>query len=735
MASKFRFQLFHDGVPGNRYFATLEAAQKAADRSNEISAWDVRLGRPKGPHATAGPRTDAPNFVALRRAAEKNPLAAGIPKVGTSRLSPTDILQRDREAAQRLVHGVGQARTRQLLARAQQQLERRLRSAEGLGGPGKESFTAVQLRSVLLQVKAVVAQLGSGMQGLILDQGSVAAVAAATSAARYLHAAEQRFSGSTERLNLDTARLIDRAVAGTESSILSRLLGGPAGSKQTGILQRYGQNVVEHFEDHLQQRLIQRTPWAEVRQQLTDSSPFLKGAPASWSERIVRTECLVGSTPVSGAVVTAAHRRWYEGPVVEIVTEGGRQFTTTPNHPMLTRRAWLGAGQLQPGDYLVCDDGQQTHRASGYEHVTTSPATICEVYDSLAAVGVAERRRTTYPDFHGDGSDGYVDTLRSDRPLVVGSFAAIYQPLAEQIFTPANFARAGFCLACGRLLSAQKTHCLCVGADRDASNSKSMIDRVVIDPERICNRLDGLACGVPTDDFDEWKISSMRYLPSTIEELALGFSVVPGNPSLSQPSPNRCGISSDERRDLHTAQSAAVKLDRVVSVVVRSFYGHVFNLSTPFGYFNIAGAVTGNTMHAEGRAANNAIGEAQQQLGDMCKILSSTFDDRTGADSYAVHGQIRRPSEEFQSWFGSFAHPPDRPNDRGIVVPHRISWPVPAELKPKGFGAVAARWSKEGRKGAPPSMPLHSTIPLDQFGKPPPGSANPGLPEGERKRA
>lgn len=603
-----------------------------------------------------------------------------------SDLSPAEILKRDRDAAQRLVQGVGQQKTQALLRRAQQQLQQRLKTAAGLSGPGKESFTFHQLRATLAQVKAVTAHLQVGMQGVVLEQGQKAADQAAALATRYLKIAEQHFTGSTERLNLDSARMMDRAVAGTESSILSRLLHGPDQKKGHGILARYGQNVVDHFEDHLQQRLIQRTPWAEVRQQLTDSSPFLQQAPAHWAERIVRTECLIGSTPVSGAVVTAAHRRWYEGPVVEIVTEGGRQFTTTPNHPMLTRRAWLGAGQLQPGDYLVCDDGQQTHRAPGYEHVTASPATIGEVYDSLTAVAVAERRRTTRPDFHGDCSDGYVDTLCSDRPLVVGCFAAIYQPLAEKIFTPSDFARAGFCLACGRLLSAQKSHCFCVGSNAHTLRTQVSVDCIAAETEFFRNLLDAhaalVAADYPARDLD---------LP---------------------------GVSM--QRQVFEPRLASCSFDRVLSVRVNLFSGHVFNLSTPYGYFNIAGAVTGNTMHAEGRAANQAIGEANQQLGDMCKILSSTFDSRTGSDSYAVHGEIRRPSEEFQSWFGSFSHPPDRPNDRGIVVPHRISWPIPAELKPKGMGAVASRWSAEGRKGSPPPSPLMTTIPLEQFGKPPP---------------
>jgi hypothetical protein len=110
----------------------------------------------------------------------------------------------------------------------------------------------------------------------------------------------------------------------------------------------------------------------------------------------------------------------------------------------------------------------------------------------------------------------------------------------------------------------------------------------------------------------------------------------------------------------------------------------------------------------------------------MVKILAATFDHRTSADSYAVHGQIRRPEEFFDTWTGQVMHPPARPNDREVVVPHRVSWPIPDELKPKSDAEIAARWSAEGRKGSPPPRPRISTVPLDSFGKepePPPGPA------------
>lgn len=123
------------------------------------------------------------------------------------------------------------------------------------------------------------------------------------------------------------------------------------------------------------------------------------------------------------------------------------------------------------------------------------------------------------------------------------------------------------------------------------------------------------------------------------------------------------------------------------------------------------------SMAAYNRAGWEATREADEQLGDMTKILSAAFDERTAADSYATHGQIRRPEEPFETWYGPMQHPPDRPNDRGIVVPHRISWPIPPYLQWKEPAQIAMRWRAEGRKGPPPERPLMTTVDLQLFGK------------------
>jgi hypothetical protein len=120
-------------------------------------------------------------------------------------------------------------------------------------------------------------------------------------------------------------------------------------------------------------------------------------------------------------------------------------------------------------------------------------------------------------------------------------------------------------------------------------------------------------------------------------------------------------------------------------------------------------------MGSYNRANWEATREADEQLEDVVKILAATFDDRTAADSFAVHGQIRYPDEAFESWFGLYQHPPNRPNDREIVVTHRLSWPRPGYLEWKSDEQVEARWRAEGRKQPVPERPEMSTVPLGDF--------------------
>lgn len=203
---------------------------------------------------------------------------------------PVAALQRDRQNAQALAKKVSKEQLRKLLERAQQHLDHRLSTTPGLSGVGSDSFTAAQKRVTLIQVQAIAKELGLGVELLLKNTAQSAAVNAAGGVYEYIAAMEKKYAGSVEQLPLKEAMLLDRATQGAQSSLLHRLRDDP--KKGKGILSRYTDEVVESFEQSLQLRFVARTSWSDTRKALVEASPFLQGKPASWSERIVRTEIM-----------------------------------------------------------------------------------------------------------------------------------------------------------------------------------------------------------------------------------------------------------------------------------------------------------------------------------------------------------------------------------------------------------------------------------------------------------
>lgn len=635
----------------------------------------------------------------------------------------SDRLQRNRQLAAQYAAASSKKRVRALMLEAQKELEKRLAAATKK--LGADSYSATHARATIAQIRIVLNQLKKPLRELTVEQATEGASAAAKACIAYLQTAEKLFAGITDAASprLNVVAIHDAAVSRVEASVLRRLGTGAAHPAKRGILDRYGTEVIGKFEKRLQLMQLTGQPWADARTEIIDASPFLSGkAPGEatmWAERIVRTECLVGDTPVSGAVVRAAFRRRYEGPLVDVVTESGRKFTTTPNHPMLTRRGWVPTGALNECDYLVCYRGKHDARAAGHEDVAAVPATIAEVFDSIQAVSIRERGRTAQPDFHGDGMDGDVDVLRPSRELQFGSFAALSEPLREHLFTPTDVVRASFCCECGLLLAINQKACLCGCSQGHAYVEQTFAYQRIAAAVMLRDAIEGSAREILQAHGVDVEPIAVSEVAECGDAVASSFGSRSCNPVASQKPANPRHVAMHDIGDAHLAEACEIEFDRVALLVVRMSRCHVYNLTTPNGYFLINGAFTGNTAAAMNRANGQAIAASNEQLGDMVQILAATFDDRTAWDSYQVHGQIRRVGESFISAFGSYAFPPNRPNDREIVVPHRLSWPLPKELAWRDDGEVAAAWARAGRKGSPPARPQPmTTVPLELFGKP-----------------
>ena len=314
---------------------------------------------------------------------------------------------------------------------------------------------------------------------------------------------------------------------------------------------------------------------------------------------IARTECLPGETLVDSAVVRAVFRRWYEGDMIHIKTRSGSKFSATPNHPMLTKDGWVNAGLLKQGDNLVSHNREQDFSSSSNVDNKHSPLTLSEIFDSLNDVGIFERVPTCKHDFHSDGRDGNVDILRPTRELEIGVFSSITKPLAEEVFSPAGQSTSTFCSLCSRLLSINEQTCFCCTPQLNTSVLETELDSVSITSESITQGDYGFPILVSGDNLSGINVvSELVSLSTFLPRVVRGIGERPTYSSLSQDFSNSLLIGPDFSGNLPLSHPSQVKLDDIVSVTVRPFAGHVYNLETPYGYYTIEGYYTGNTVRA-----------------------------------------------------------------------------------------------------------------------------------------
>lgn len=147
---------------------------------------------------------------------------------------------------------------------------------------------------------------------------------------------------------------------------------------------------------------------------------------------------LPGNEVVTPGFVEAAAKSFYDGPAVEIVVESGRRLTVTENHPILTRRGWVAAKLLRPGDHVLrCVDSQRVASTVNPddEHV---PTVIEQVFDTLRMTGAMTTRRVPVAaeDLHGDGRHVYgdIEVVGTHRLLIGDGHSSGVQPFAHAQF-------------------------------------------------------------------------------------------------------------------------------------------------------------------------------------------------------------------------------------------------------------------------------------------------------------
>lgn len=318
--------------------------------------------------------------------------------------------------------------------------------------------------------------------------------------------------------------------------------------------------------------------------------------------------CLPGNVLVlSRDSITGSSERLYDGDVVVIRTAGDRVLTCTPNHPILTDLGWVAAGLLDVGSNVVCDEGCEWKGLVNdqHEHVPTAIKEVANSFWGSGEVLTAEVP-TPAPYFHGDGTGSKVAIVRTNRQLPNAINPPELEQVVEQFLVPRDVA------VIERVLPRPSGQASLLNSFLPAASGLVSSGNLLaplgkpnaVPPQSL--RAESVADIITSRDH-----ASFHGAARNTESVGDGEARLAGQVSSDHLSTinvlepaGAVGISEHTRddlvgdaelaRQLASGGSGPVSLDQVVSLVVKKFVGHVYNLETVVGYYSANGIITHN---------------------------------------------------------------------------------------------------------------------------------------------
>ncbi|WJY99297.1 hypothetical protein CHAN_03345 [Corynebacterium hansenii] len=345
--------------------------------------------------------------------------------------------------------------------------------------------------------------------------------------------------------------------------------------------------------------------------------------------------CVAPDTVVGAIDVRHAARREYVGTLVRITTASGRELSLTPEHPVLTGRGWVAAGDLDLSDNLF----QVVHaQTPGAPDVQDSPPGIGQVVDAAMNASDAKVRTVrSGVDLNVDAKAHDVEVVVADRDLSVNLEAVVAERSRDLHLTSADaLAHALVLRASGPLVGAGRHRSTAglfsdsavllglhrgvfsAGAD-DSSGGlttdgnpgfpENTADHVVAGAVAIADSVEGVSGGVLSDDGRSVYVGSS---PGRDSELLGGAGLLGGGgvaiEPKARPLTRRSGadaafgesaadgavVRSDGGGDLLEGVSGLVEADDLVDIERYSFVGHVYDLETAGHWYQANGLVVHN---------------------------------------------------------------------------------------------------------------------------------------------
>ncbi len=278
--------------------------------------------------------------------------------------------------------------------------------------------------------------------------------------------------------------------------------------------------------------------------------------------------CFLPGTAVDGRY-EAMMRSWYEGEAVEVVT-GSRRLSLTPNHPVLTSRGWVLAGELDSGDEIISYGCEIDNlRVASTNQVNDMPTSVEKVFESFMLRSVAglfapiECRRADVDDFHGDGQGikGDINVVTADRKLLKYTKAGSLKENTDSVLQ----------LELAKLFSENRQSGLGKLVVGLGSPSTSL-------PRLGALPLDGSPVGLHDGPFDSLRFGTSPDLDTGSKKCF--YDGHPGN--------------ADLFRELIDRNARVVSCDKIVQVRKFDFCGHVYCLQSTNGLVISNNIVTSN---------------------------------------------------------------------------------------------------------------------------------------------
>lgn len=291
--------------------------------------------------------------------------------------------------------------------------------------------------------------------------------------------------------------------------------------------------------------------------------------------------CLVPGTVVEGPIPTGRTRTEYTGDVVRIVTAAGNDLTGTPDHPVLTSRGWVALKDLRPGDQVVSHDRQQGHPGVMPDHVQV-PTLIEEAGESWLPLLTAGPSRR---DLDKDVAYRKVGGPAVNLYLAAELNAALGKPVTDHLFVDRVGATDGG-LALGGSDLVLLGSGLAAGGMRGFKHGGSLLG------------------GGPSPSLAHGLARGLGSL-LVVESSLIGDDRMGTRPSLhssaAQVVADYPAADAEGGAELLRGLAGCVALDEVLSISVRQFSGHVWDLSTEPSWYVANGIVTHNCRPWEGK--------------------------------------------------------------------------------------------------------------------------------------